>query len=54
MNTYETTIVLPGPKTGHTDQKVRVSAETAEEARKILQQLYGARSVPYIPKKVPA
>ena len=54
MNTYETTITLPGPQTGWNDQKVRVSANSPEEARKLLQQLYGVRSVPYIPKIVPA
>ena len=34
--------------------KDRVGAETAQEARLLLQQRYGPRAVPYIPKLIPS
>ena len=33
--------------------KDRVGAETAQEARLLLQQRYGPRAVPYLPKSIP-
>ena len=32
----------------------RVGAETAQEARLLLQQRYGPRAVPYIPRLIPS
>ena len=52
MKLWEATIRPPGP--GTTEFKVRVGAESAEEARKLLQQLHGPRSVPYLPKLIPS
>jgi hypothetical protein len=52
MKLYEATIREPGP--GTEERKVRIGAESAEEARRLLQQLYGARSVPYLPRVVPS
>jgi hypothetical protein len=51
MKLYEATIREPGP--GSTERQVRISAESAEQARRLLQQLYGPRSVPYLPRMVP-
>jgi type II secretory pathway component PulF len=34
--------------------KDRVGANTAEEARKLLQQRYGPRAVPYMPRMIPS
>jgi len=51
MKLYEATIREPGP--GTEERKVRIGAESAEEARRLLQQLYGPRSVPYLPRLVP-
>lgn len=51
MKLWEATVRQPGP--GSAEIKVRVGAETAEEARRLLQQLHGPRSVPYLPRQVP-
>jgi hypothetical protein len=51
MKLWEATVRDPGP--GTVERKVRIGAETAEEARRLLQQLYGPRSVPYLPKQIP-
>ena len=51
MKLWEATIRDPGP--GSVERKARIGAETAEEARRLLQQLYGPRSVPYMPKQIP-
>ena len=51
MKLYEATIREPGP--GTEERKVRIGAESAEEARRLLQQLYGPRSVPYLPRLIP-
>lgn len=50
MKLYEATVREPGP--GTQERKVRIGANSAEEARQLLQQLYGPRSVPYLPKIV--
>jgi hypothetical protein len=50
MKLYEATVRDPGP--GTEERKVRIGADSAEEARRLLQQLYGPRSVPYLPKLV--
>ena len=39
---------------GTEEFKARVGAETAEEARRLLQQLHGPRSVPYLPRLIPS
>jgi len=41
----------PGP--GTEEKRVRIGASSAEEARRRLQELYGPRSVPYLPRQVP-
>jgi hypothetical protein len=51
MKLWEATIRDPGP--GTQERKVRIGADTADEARKKLQELYGPRSVPYLPKQIP-
>ncbi len=48
---WEATIREPGP--GTAERQVRIGAATAQEARQLLQQLYGPRSVPYLPRQVP-
>lgn len=50
MKLYEATIRDPGP--GTEERQVRIGANSAEEARRLLQQLYGPRSVPYMPRVV--
>jgi hypothetical protein len=50
MKLWEATIREPGP--GGQEFKARVGAETAEEARRLLQQLHGPRSVPYLPRMI--
>jgi hypothetical protein len=50
MKLYEATVREPGP--GTVERKVRIGANSAEEARQLLQQLYGPRSVPYLPRIV--
>ena len=52
MKLYEATIREPGP--GTQERVVRIGANNAEEARRLLQQLYGPRSVPYLPRLVPS
>ena len=49
MKLFETTIRVNGK-----EFKDRVGAETAEEARKLLQQKWGPRAVPYIPHMIPS
>jgi hypothetical protein len=49
MKLFEATIRVDGR-----EFKDRVGAETAEEARKLLQQRYGPRAVPYIPHMIPS
>jgi hypothetical protein len=51
MKLWEATIRDPGP--GTEERKVRIGADSAEEARRLLQQLYGPRSVPYLPRQIP-
>jgi hypothetical protein len=51
MKLWEATVRQPGP--GTAEIRVRIGAETAEEARRLLQQLHGPRSVPYLPRQVP-
>ena len=52
MKLYEATIREPGPSTE--ERTVKIGANSAEEARRLLQQLYGPRSVPYLPRLVPS
>jgi hypothetical protein len=49
MKLFETTVRVNGK-----EFKDRVGAETAEEARKLLQQKWGPRAVPYIPHMIPS
>ena len=50
MPLYETTV-----KTPNGEEKKRVFAESAEQAKRLFEQLYGGpRAVPYIPKVVPS
>ena len=51
MKLWEATVRQPGP--GTTEQQVRIGADTAEEARRRLQELYGPRAVPYLPRQIP-
>jgi hypothetical protein len=51
MKLYEATVRDPGP--GTEERRVRIAAHSAEEARRLLQQLYGPRSVPYLPRLRP-
>ena len=51
MKLWEAVVREPGP--GTEEKRVRIGASTAEEARHKLQELYGPRSVPYLPKLVP-
>jgi hypothetical protein len=41
------------PFTASTPVRIRVGADTAEEARRLLQQLHEPRSVPYLPRMIP-
>jgi len=50
MKLWEATIREPGP--GGREFKAKIGAETAEEARRKLQELYGPRSVPYLPHMI--
>jgi hypothetical protein len=52
MKLYEATVREPGP--GTEERKVRIGANSAEEARRKLQELYGPRSVPYLPRLIPS
>ena len=47
MKLWEAVVREPGP--GTEERRVRIGADTAEEARRKLQELYGPRSVPYLP-----
>ena len=49
MKLFETTIRTQDGR----EFKDRVGAETAQEARLLLQQKHGPRSVPYLPKLIP-
>jgi hypothetical protein len=49
MKLFEATIRVDGK-----EFKDRVGAETADEARKLLQQRYGPRAVPFIPHMIPS
>jgi len=48
MPMYETTVKTPSG-----EQKERVYAPDAQEAKKLLEQRFGPRNVPYIPHMVP-
>jgi type II secretory pathway component PulF len=50
MKLYEATIKTPDGR----EFKDRVGADSAEEARKLLQQRHGPRAVPYIPHMIPS
>ena len=50
MKLYEATVREPGP--GTAERQVRIGANSAEEARRKLQELYGPRSVPYLPRLI--
>jgi hypothetical protein len=52
MKLWEATIREPGP--GGQEFTARVGADSAEEARRLLQQLHGPRSVPYLPRMIPS
>lgn len=49
MKLFEATIRVNGKE--FTD---RVGANSAEEARRLLQERHGPRAVPYIPKMIPS
>ena len=49
MKLFEATIRVDGK-----EFKDRVGADSAEEARKLLQQRWGPRAVPYIPHMIPS
>lgn len=51
MKLWEAVVRLPGP--GTPEKTVRIGADTAEQARRRLQELYGPRAVPYLPRQVP-
>ena len=51
MKVWEAVVREPGP--GTEEKRVRIGASSAEEARRRLQELYGPRSVPYLPRQVP-
>lgn len=51
LKMFETTVREPGP--GGEERTVRIMAESAQQARELLQQLHGIRSVPYVPRMVP-
>jgi hypothetical protein len=50
MKLFEATIRTPDGK----EFKDRVGADTAQAARFLLQQRYGPRAVPYLPKMIPS
>ena len=50
MKMYEA--VVRDMKTLKEEHK-RIGANSPEEARRLLQQLYGVRAVPYLPRQVP-
>ena len=49
MKLYEATVKTPDGR----EFKDRVGANTAEEARRLLQQRHGPRAVPYMPRIIP-
>ena len=49
MKLFEATIRVDGR-----EFKDRVVADTAEEARRLLQQRWGPRAVPYVPHMIPS
>lgn len=49
MKLYEATIRVNGR-----EFKDRVGAETAEQARRLLQERHGPRAVPYLPHMIPS
>jgi hypothetical protein len=49
MKLWEATIKVDGR-----EFKDRVGAETAQEARVLLQQRHGPRAVPYLPHMIPS
>ncbi len=50
MKLFEATIRTPDGR----EFKDRVGAQTAQEARLLLQTRYGPRAVPYLPKLIPS
>ena len=50
MYMYEATIRQPDGK----EFKAKIGAENPQQARRRLQELYGVRSVPYLPKLIPS
>jgi hypothetical protein len=50
MKLFEATIRTPDGK----EFKDRVGAQTAQEARLLLQTRYGPRAVPYLPRLIPS
>ena len=50
MKLFEATIRTPDGR----EFKDRVGADTAQAARFLLQQRYGPRAVPYLPKMIPS
>ena len=50
MKLFEATVRTQDGK----EFKDRVGAETAQEARMLLQMKYGPRAVPYLPKLIPS
>jgi hypothetical protein len=49
MKLYEATVKVNGK-----EFKDRVGADSAEEARRLLQQRWGPRAVPYLPHMIPS
>lgn len=49
MKLYEATVKTPDGR----EFKDRVGADSAEEARRLLQQRHGPRAVPYLPRMIP-
>ena len=49
MPMYETTVRTP-----QGDQKKQIYAPTVQEAKKLFEQQYGPRNVPYIPHVIPS
>jgi hypothetical protein len=49
MPMYEATV-----KTSNGDQREKVFATTSQEAKKLLEQRFGPRNVPYIPHMIPS
>ena len=49
MPMYETTVRTP-----HGEKKEKVFAPNVQEAKKLFEQTYGPRNVPFIPHTVPS